>query len=615
MSFTKKYTFAPNPQTNRGEAIKLGTDPKGKNFLYTNGKSVFIRDIQNPTLATEYVGHVHQATVAKYSPSGYYIASGDTHGNVRIWDTVNEEHLLKNEIRPISGKISDVAWDCESKRLIAVGVGKERFGHAFLFDTLSSVGEITGHSKTINSVSIRQQRPFRAVTASDDMTLAFSHGVPFKYNKTIRDHTRFVNAVEFSPNGDHFVSAGADGKIFLYDGKTGDKVDELTCSDGHSGGIFSVAWSPDSTQLLSSSADTTAKIWDISAKKVVNTFELGTSAIDGQQVGNLWQGDWLISTSLSGEFNYLDKNSGKVSRQVDGHSKAITALTVSTTNNDTTLWTGSYDGRVYGWKYDGDQTKAAPVQGDGHANQITSLAASSSSFFSAGMDDTVRKAKDNSYQLNGSTGALPRSLAVSADGSLVSVATADHLQFYDGDALKKLDRQDTDVLGFKPSVVDLKGKDQVFVGGSEDNKVRVYQRKDDGTLTLTPVEFNKNGGHITALAVHPNENLVAVGDSLGKIYVYDTQEGKAVIQNWVFHSGRITGLRWSPCGVYLVSGSLDTNVYVWNREKPFKKVAIKNAHVDAVNGVAFLPDDGDALTVASVGQDAAIRIYSVAKPQ
>lgn len=194
----------------------------------------------------------------------------DVSGNIRIWDTVNEEHILKNEIRPISGKINDIAWDSESKRLIGVGEGKESFGHAFSFDTLSSVGEITGHSKAINSVSIRQERPFRAVTASDDLSVAFYNGVPFKYVKNIRDHTRFVHSARFSPNGELFATAGADGKIFLYDGKTGDKVDELTTAENtHSAGIFSLAWSPDSTQILSSSADYTAKIWDISAKSVV----------------------------------------------------------------------------------------------------------------------------------------------------------------------------------------------------------------------------------------------------------------------------------------------------------------------------------------------------------
>ena len=200
----------------------------------------------------------------------FFLKKKDAHGNIRIWDTVNEEHILKNECRPISGKICDVAWDSDSKRIIAVGEGKESFGHAFAYDTLSSVGEITGHSKVINSVSIRQQRPYRAVTASDDMTVSFFHGVPFKHAKTIRDHTRFVHAVQFSPNGDLFVSAGADGKIFLYDGKTGDKIDELTTAEGsHKGSVFALSWSPDSTQLLSSSADYTAKIWDINTKSVV----------------------------------------------------------------------------------------------------------------------------------------------------------------------------------------------------------------------------------------------------------------------------------------------------------------------------------------------------------
>ncbi|RCI01720.1 WD repeat-containing protein 1, partial [Rhizopus stolonifer] len=438
MSYTKKYTFAPLPHTNRGESIKLEADPKGKTFAYTNGKSVFMRDLENPSLATEYVGHKTQAIVARYSPSGYYMASGDTHGNVRIWDTVNEEHILKNECRPISGKISDIAWDSDSKRIIAVGEGKESFGHAFAYDTLSSVGEITGHSKIINSVSIRQQRPYRAVTASDDMTVSFFHGVPFKHAKTIRDHTRFVHAVQFSPNGDLFVSAGADGKIFLYDGKTGDKLDELSSEDGHKGSIFALSWSPDSTHLLSSSADHTAKIWDVNTKAVVNTFEINSAinTVDNQQVGNLWSGDYLISASLSGEFSYLDKNSGQVSRRIDGHSKAITALAIS---EQDTLFTGSYDGRVFGWKYseEGDHTVAERMEGEGHNNQVTALVAKDNELISAAMDDTLRHGSH--LKFSGkivSTGALPSSVSIAKDKTTV-VATAESVLVYD-DKLEKI---------------------------------------------------------------------------------------------------------------------------------------------------------------------------------
>ena len=56
--------------------------------------------------------------VAKYSPSGFYIASADKSGKVRIWDTVNKEHILKNEFQPISGPIKDLAWSSDNQRSV-----------------------------------------------------------------------------------------------------------------------------------------------------------------------------------------------------------------------------------------------------------------------------------------------------------------------------------------------------------------------------------------------------------------------------------------------------------------------------------------------------------------
>lgn len=40
-----EYIFATLPKTQRGQPLVLGCDPKGKNFLYTNGNSVIIRNI------------------------------------------------------------------------------------------------------------------------------------------------------------------------------------------------------------------------------------------------------------------------------------------------------------------------------------------------------------------------------------------------------------------------------------------------------------------------------------------------------------------------------------------------------------------------------------------
>lgn len=117
-------------------------------------------------------------------------------------------------------------------------------------DSGSSCGEIAGHAKVcpaharlrpclcrvtdqqpITALSVRHQRPFRAVSGSDDNSVVLHTGVPFKYDKMISTHTRFVRDVAFSPDGELFASVASDGKLFFYDGKTGETKGEAERSD------------------------------------------------------------------------------------------------------------------------------------------------------------------------------------------------------------------------------------------------------------------------------------------------------------------------------------------------------------------------------------------------
>ena len=137
-----------------------------------------------------------------------------------------------------------------------------------IWDTASSCGEILGHAKAINSVSIRPGRPVRCVTGSDDFGVNFYNGVPFKFVKSNKVHTRFVQTVKYDLKGDWFVSGGSDGKIVVYEGKEGAVVGEL--EGGHGGSVFGVAWDPSGAQrLCSASADMSVKIWDVATLKSV----------------------------------------------------------------------------------------------------------------------------------------------------------------------------------------------------------------------------------------------------------------------------------------------------------------------------------------------------------
>ena len=120
------------PRTARGAFTILGGDPKGKNFLYVNGNSVFIRNIENPLECDVYTEHSYPVYVAKYSPSGFYIASADQTGKVRIWDTTNKEHILKNEFQPLSGCIKDLQWSSDNQRILVGGEGREKLVNYYL---------------------------------------------------------------------------------------------------------------------------------------------------------------------------------------------------------------------------------------------------------------------------------------------------------------------------------------------------------------------------------------------------------------------------------------------------------------------------------------------------
>ena len=58
-----------------------------------------------------------------------------------------------------------------------------------------------------------------------------------------------MNCVRFSPDGSKFISVSSDKKGMLFDGKTGEKIGQISSEDGHKGSIYAVSWSPDGKQV------------------------------------------------------------------------------------------------------------------------------------------------------------------------------------------------------------------------------------------------------------------------------------------------------------------------------------------------------------------------------
>ncbi|KAI9805284.1 MAG: WD40 repeat-like protein [Piccolia ochrophora] len=615
MSIVADATWAPAPSTNRGQPTPLSSDAKGERLAYASNKSIFLRSIDNPSLSTQYTSHTVQTSVARFSPSGFYVASGDVSGSVRVWDCVGEG-ATKGEYHIISGRINDIAWDGDSQRIIAVGDGKERFGHCITADSGNSVGEISGHSSQINAVSIRPQRPLRAATGSDDTSLVFYHGAPFKFNTSLRgQHNNFVYGVAFSPDGSNLASVGADRRIWLYDGKTGEAKGQL--GEGqHTGSIFGISWAKDSKKFVTASADQTVKIWDVEARKVTQNWRLGEEgaiSIPNHQVGVVWpagRSDGLvISLGLNGDLNYFSEGSPNPTRVVQGHQRNITTAATSddASSKGTTLWTGSYEGRVLSW--DTVTGVGESVDGEGHKNQVSGFAATKAPrMYSAGWDDTLRSIDTSVKTFTGNstqTGGQPRAIASLGDEGVV-VTTTNGVEVYN-DAGERIAEMPVDYTPTAIAVTQAAGEATTLAIGAEDHTIRIYAFA--GRKLPEPKHVLKTSNTaITSLAFSKRGKYLAAGNSSGKIVVYNTNDYKVAVDRWSSHTGRVTSIAWNDEDSHAVSGGLDTNVFVWSVASPGKRIKAANAHKEGVNGVAWIRGEHK---VISVGGDAAVKVWKV----
>lgn len=609
MPYQLKSLYASLPQVERGVAKVIGGDPKGNNFLYTNGKSVIIRNIENPAISDVYTEHSHQVLVAKYAPSGFYIASGDVSGKLRIWDSTQKEHILKYEYQPFGGKIKDISWSEDSKRIAIVGEGREKYGAVILWDSGSSVGEIAGHTKTINSVDIRPSRPYRLVTASDDNCGAFYHGPPFKFQFTLMDHTRFVNCIRFSPDGARFATAGADGQIFVYDGTSGQKICALGGDKAHDGGIYAISWSADSSQLISTSGDRTVRLWDVATSTATTTFSMGPEVSD-QQLGCLWQGSHMLSISLSGHINYLDANNpSKPIRVIKGHSKPVQSLALNIPKDkdgQATIYTGSIDGHINHW--DAESGINDGFAGKGHTNQVSHMAVDeSNSLVSCSMDDTLRftslDSKEYSAQDTLKLNEQPKSVAVGPGGCTVVICI--------GQILLLKDRKKAFVIeapGFGPEAVSIHPSNGIVAVGGVDGKVHMYDIDGNTLKKHATVSALQAHGPVTDVAFSPNGAFLAVCDSNKVVSVFNTVDDYKEHGTFYGHHAKVTCLAWSPDCQHFATGGMDMMVYVWTVEDPNNRIRIPDSHrMHHVSGIAWL----DTHTLVTTSHDATVRQWTI----
>ena len=155
-------------------------------------------------------------------------------------------------------------------------------------------------------------------------------------------HSDTIFGVEFSVNGEHLATCGADKFVKVFKVDDGSLVRSL---EGHVHHVLSVSWRYDSESLTSAGADNVIKVWDAKTGAQRRTIGGYTKEVSSVR----FVGDTADVLSCSGDkaVRFHNVDNGKVVRNFEGSTDYVFAVAVTPDGKLATA--GGFDGVLRIW--------------------------------------------------------------------------------------------------------------------------------------------------------------------------------------------------------------------------------------------------------------------------
>jgi WD40 repeat protein len=413
----------------------------------------------------------------------------------------------------------------------------------------------------------------------------------------LKGHKEAVYGVVFTPDGRHVLTASGDPAVRVFESATGKEIKNFSGANAHKQLVLSVAVHPDGNLFATGGSDNTARVWDFPSGKHLREFDLNGEA---EAVAVSSDGTKVAGGSKDGSVKIFNAADGKLLHTLGGHDGAVTGLAFSP--NGQYLVSSGADRRLR-FRSPADGKLLASFGAHSAAVRGVAFSPSNNAAYSAGADGTL---KFWSLPPVGSRTFAPLPGSVTAFG--------------------------------------LSGDGNQAVAAT-DKAVRISTVANGATVR----DFTGAAG-IESVALAPNATLLAAGTADRQLFVWKAQDAKLIRQD-LAHAGAVRGVAFNPASNQLLTAGADgrvkrwamppeptrtvshadpvraavtTNgkrlftaadkvVRAWNLAAPGAPAALERqftGHPDVVNAVAVSPAGP---TLASAGEDGAVRFWNQAK--